>query len=1271
MPTRYPSVARLSDDAYEQVEALVEQFEAAWQEGLRPSIEDYLPVQELLRGPVLRELVYADLESRLKAGEAARVEEYLDRYPELEREPETVLGLIAAEYDLRRRSEPGLTPDEYLRRFPRYRAELSTRLSTPPPALPSAAPETVDPNAVRSENDPYATRNDAGAPPAPPPEEATAPGAGPPRVAGYELLGVLGRGGMGVVYRARQGGLKRLVALKMILTGDHASPEHLARFQAEAEAVARLQHPNIVQVYEVGEQDGRPFFSLEFCAGGSLDKKLRGQPQPPRQAADLAETLARAMEAAHQAGIIHRDLKPANVLLLPDGTPKITDFGLAKKLEAEAGQTHSGAVMGTPSYMAPEQAAGKIKEVGPLSDVYSLGAILYELLTGRPPFRGATLYETLDQVQTQEPVPPSRLQPAVPRDLETICLKCLRKEANKRYGSAAALADDLRRFLDGEPIRARPVARGERLVKWARRRPAQAAALAASGLFLVALLAGAIVLGLYWRQRSLYQDQQLAYKEKRLDRRRQIDEHWNKGQDAERAGRDTGKAERYEEAMAHYATALGLLNDDPDPTDDDLRHRIHDGLEELKTLLAEQASRQDFKARVKKFEEGRGTVLFDEISFKDPSRPGDPAAIRQAAPDALGQFGLTAQDQPAEAGRRLEASRPFAEKPEQIDQLAAECYQVLLVWAEAEAVPDPAAAAPTDQAAVQRALHLLDLAEALGQAHHLATPRAYHVRRARYLTLLGQANDALAEQAQADRLQPETALDLFLAALDSYRQGQLPQAAASCDEVLRKEPDHFWAQYLQALCLYRTGHLQAAKAALTAALALQPRFFWARQFRAVAESSLGEFAVAEEDFDQVLKEADDPRKRWVVLVNRGAMWVQGRQWDRAATDLRQAIAEQPDDPEGYVNLAQAYRSRALAWAITVPVPAHHLVCEGGTVRLRVREGTATVPEDVQATRARPDWDAAVTALDEGLKRRPGEAALYHTRARLEMERGDRAAARGDFERAIAADPKGLQPDRLASDYVELGHLQHQAGEYPAALASFDAALRVQHDYPPAHRQRAETLLALHREHEAGQELDRYLAAGPPKEDLFSTLQARGLIHGQLREYPEAVEAYTRALAVKPDARVFALRGWTYLTLDAARPALLDFHAALGLDSTNTDALCGRGEALLRLGQVSAAVEDAEAAVRAAPDAPRVLVKAAVLYAQAVRLREGQAAGRAGATATLRRYQERAAELLRTALEQVPEGQRGEFWRKNVEKENELLPLLRSAEFQRLARKYAL
>jgi serine/threonine protein kinase/tetratricopeptide (TPR) repeat protein len=343
---------------------------------------------------------------------------------------------------------------------------------------------------------------------APPPTLGPAP-------AGYQMLRRLGRGAMGDVYLACQVRLKRLVALKMIRANLSGAGVR-ERFQAEAEAVARLQHPNIVQIYEVGDIDGQPFLALEYVAGGSLDGHLNGMPLPPGDAADLVQGLARAVQHAHERGLVHRDLKPGNVLLqrtedrvqraedteeavlssvvclLSSVLPKVSDFGLAQRLGA-ADSPRAGAVVGTPSYMAPEQAAGDHHRIGPRTDVYALGAILYECLTGRPPFRGASVDETLAQVRDREPVPVRQLRPGVPRDLETIALKCLQKEPDRRYASATELADDLARFVRGEPVYARPLGPVGRLWKWARRRPVVAALGGLSALALVSLIVGGAV----------------------------------------------------------------------------------------------------------------------------------------------------------------------------------------------------------------------------------------------------------------------------------------------------------------------------------------------------------------------------------------------------------------------------------------------------------------------------------------------------------------------------------------------------------------------------------------------------------------------------------------------------------------------------------------------------------------------------------------------------------------------------------------------------------
>jgi Flp pilus assembly protein TadD/predicted Ser/Thr protein kinase len=310
----------------------------------------------------------------------------------------------------------------------------------------------------------------------------------PPRIPGYEILHVVGRGGMGVVYKAKHLSLNRIVALKVPLAGAFATPTERQRHMREARAVAALGHPNIITVHDVGEVDGQPYFTMEYIEGQTLGSKLSSTPQPARDAAILVETLAEATDRAHQAGIIHRDLKPANILLARDDTPRITDFGLARRFDGDATLTVAGFNFGTPSYMSPEQAKGWQDAPSPSVDIYSLGAILYEMLTGRPPFRAENAVETLRQVLEEDPVSPSRLNPKVPRDLETICLTCLRKEPQKRYQTSRLLAEDLHRFLRGEPIHARPAGFIERAYKSIRRRPAQAVAWGGGAVAISAVL---------------------------------------------------------------------------------------------------------------------------------------------------------------------------------------------------------------------------------------------------------------------------------------------------------------------------------------------------------------------------------------------------------------------------------------------------------------------------------------------------------------------------------------------------------------------------------------------------------------------------------------------------------------------------------------------------------------------------------------------------------------------------------------------------------------
>jgi WD40 repeat protein len=492
---------------------------------------------------------------RWQRGERVLAESYLRQYPTLAEQGEAFLDLIYHEVVLREQHGDKPLLAEYQQRFPQFAAQLQQQFEVHQGLAPDLF--ATDPTAERK------TTSEAIVPVRPAP-------VGYPLIPGYEILGELGRGATGVVYRARQQSLKRIVALKMIANGVHAGSKELARFRAEAEAVARLQHPNIVQVFEVGECDGRAFFSLELVEGSSLAAWLKTNRPTPRDAARLIETLARAMHFAHQCGIVHRDLKPANILVsggvvsatthhspLTTHQLKITDFGLAKRLDGDARLTRLGDVLGTPNYMPAEQARGQVSKIGPAVDIYALGAILYEMLTGRPPAQGKTVLDTLIAVERTRPVPPCELQPRVPRDLDAICMKCLEKKPDERYGSALALADDLRHFLDGETITARVAGPGERTLKWARRRPAGAALVVVSTAALAALLIGNFQLrserNNAIRERQIADEQRDALQAVTAELERQRDAAQKAKQDAD-AQRDAAeKARQYAEAQRDSA----------------------------------------------------------------------------------------------------------------------------------------------------------------------------------------------------------------------------------------------------------------------------------------------------------------------------------------------------------------------------------------------------------------------------------------------------------------------------------------------------------------------------------------------------------------------------------------------------------------------------------------------------------------------------------------------------------------------------------------------
>jgi tetratricopeptide (TPR) repeat protein len=1079
-----------------------------------------------------------------------------------------------------------------------------------------------------------------------------------PVLARYEVLGELGQGGMGIVYKARQTRLGRIVALKMLHAGAHAYPAQLARFRAEAVAVARLQHPNIVQIYETGDYDGRPFFSMELVDGTSLKEKLADTPQAAGPAAALIETLARAMHAAHQQGIIHRDLKPANILLqggpgtpLDQCTPKITDFGLAKRLD-DASQTRSGDVMGTPNYMAPEQAEGRVKEVGPAADVYALCAILYEMLTGRPPFQGPTALDTLDLVRWAEPVPPRRLQPKVPRDLETICLKCLDKEPGRRYASALELAEDLRRFRADEPIRARPASARERFAKWVRRRPAVAALYGVMGAALLAL--GLLIL---WHSHDVRQQRDEAREGERLaqlarweaEEGKRLAELRARAQERLAQGRSAVDRKDWETARVQLAGVGEQLRDDPALAD------LHT---EAERLHQELDSYQRARADYRKFVQRRDQALLCETIFTGLDTAANLRQTREAAQEALALFAVTPDGQHGSSAAHS-GSGPVI--PDQYftagerDEIREGCYQLLLVWASTVAHSQPDQK-PADQA--RQALPILERAAEL----RLAT-RAYRLRRARYLAQCGDLVGAEGEQRRAQATPPTGALDYFLLGEDHYRHGALEEAVRDFHRALLTQPApcHFWARYFLA-----AGYLNLAeprpdlaRATLDACLIQRRDIPWVYLLRGFAQSELRDFEAAEADFQEAQKYDLDATAAYGLHVNRGVLRLREAVAAEAVAGLRYAAALLPNAVacQACEQLAQLRQQQKLAAAVDDLQYA---------IRLKPDQYQAYV-NLAQVYQHQKNWDGAVQQLTRATGLEPTQAFLYRERATVRLRQGDSEEALADLERAIAREPAGSSSQ--ADDRVQQGHILLFAGQAAKAVAAYDAALAIRPDYAQAHRGRVEALLKLERYREAVRALDQYEPKARPSAWLYRT---RGLARAKLGNEKEAVDDYTRALLLTPDAATYVLRGWAYLLgFGSPRQALADFEEAIRLDPHNAEAYSGRGNSRVQIGwHVENALADAEQALRLAPRSPRVQYGAARIFAQVAGSIDGQASPTAGELERRATCQDRAVVHLRQATVLYPTAQRRSFWRDRVATDSAFKPIRSSPDFLYLAAEYA-
>jgi serine/threonine protein kinase/predicted Zn-dependent protease len=1002
------------------------------------------------------------------------------------------------------------------------------------------------------------------------------------QVANYEILGVLGRGAVGVVYKARQLGLNRLVALKMLLAGSHAGQRELARFRVEAEAVARLHHPNIVQVYEVGEHNGLPFFSLEFVEGGSLHQKMGGKPLPPYDAAQIMQALAGAMHYAHERNIVHRDLKPANVLLTPDGTPKITDFGLAKRLEEgeESSQTRTGTLMGTPSYMSPEQAEGRIHDIGPLSDQYALGAILYEMLTGRPPFLGATLMETIQQVRTQEPVPPTQLQTTTPCDLEVICLKALQKEPGKRYAHAGEMAEDLRRFLAGEPIRARPVSRLERLWRWCRRNPRLASLYAAVAVLIMLVASSGAVLGL----RLLREQQTIA----RV--RDQAEERLDLATSAISVG-DFRRAKdllQWSDPLLENAAGLNELHD----RWKDLKGRI-EVLGQFKDLL----------------DKARFACLYGSREQKEEGRQYCRKLLRLYDYDALAQHQMLSTI----------GLPPLNAEQEQL--FKEDVFDMFLVAAITEDGLTQNAEPALRRQVAQQALEWLNRADKI-----LPGMRTLYTHRSGFHGALGHREESDADFQRARATQPQSAVDHFWHGYAEHIRGDAAsdkgdtakarehyhKEIAEYAALLRQHPAHFWGYFNWAVAKVKLNDLADALIGFTTCIRLRPDFPWPYNNRGTVHLRLRQYEQALRDYSAAL--ARNP-EYIEARFDRATVYAEMKRLDDALREYDHILARNPKNALAYFKRASLREARGEYQEALADYNAA-IALEPRPLRYHYRA--------VLYWLHLKDFDAALSDWQEVTKWWPDRPEAFHFRGMIHLGRRQYQLALQELEEALLRQPD--YPNALWGK-AEIYLWQGKAKEALDVINPL--AQKLPSNYEETLNIRGDIYRHLGRFDDAAADYRRLIQLRPDLPGACEAYVNLALLYYRQGEPAKARSYLDQLVQVKPQsATAYLWRGRFLRDQGQFEEAWKDSEQAARCDASSVLPALLQASITAARGDAAAAVAAAEQILAKAPkDDGQVLYSAVQVWGLA-----SAAAARAGQSELAQRYADRAAALLAQTLD---------------------------------------